>query len=256
MRIPLGFMLAAVGAWAQAPRTVTLGLTSFGPTFTGRMEGLQDGQPISVDLEGDLGLAKDKAKVGFLFDYQGPRFGFMAQVGGTDYAGDKTTTRPVTLDGTTYAPGARITSHLKLTTVEGVWTLRILPMGVFWLGVDLGAEAWKVEMDATGTAVSPVPGTATAATSFTAPIPQLGLSAGSRAPGGFVEVKGFVHYLGAKGAKYTRTGLEARAYPLAWLGVRAFLESETFDVPQGSLQDDLMLKLDRKGAGFGVVVRF
>lgn len=256
MRTVLMMLLSTAATFAQAPRSVTLGLSAFGPTFTGRLEGVQDGQPISVDLEGDLGLAKDKGKMGFLFDYQGPRFGFMAQTGGTDYAGDRTTTRPVTIDGTTYAPGARVISHLKLTTVEGVWTIRILPLSVFWLGVDLGAEAWKVEMDATGTAVSPVPGTATASTTFTAPIPQIGLSAGSRAPGGFLEVKGFVHYLGAKGAKYTRTGLEARAYPLSWLGVRAFLETETFDVPQGSLQDDLMLKLDRKGAGFGVVVRF
>lgn len=220
------------------------------------MEGVQDGQPISVDLDADLGLAKDKAKVGLLFDYQGPRFGFLAQTGGTDYAGDKITTRTVTIDGTTYSAGTRITSHLNLKTLEGVWTIRIIPLSVFWVGVDLGVESWKLEMDATGTVAPPGSGTSTASTSFTAPIPQLGLSAGSRVPGGLFEIKGYYHYLGAKGAKYTRSGLDARFYPIPHLGVRAFYETETFDVPQGSLQDDLMLNLDRKGAGFGVVVRF
>jgi hypothetical protein len=258
MRQVLLPLLAATAAFAQMgpTRSVTLGLSSFGPTFTGRMEGVQDGQPISVDLDSDLGLAKDKAQLGFLFDYQGPRFGFLAQTGGVDYTGDKTTTRTVTIDGTTYSAGTRITSNLKLKTLEGIWTIRFVPLSVFWVGLDLGVESWKVEMDATGTVAPPGSGTATAATSFTAPIPQIGLSAGSRLPGGLFELKGYYHYLGAKGAKYTRGGLDARFYPIPHVGIRAFYETEAFDVPKGSLQDDLMLKLDRKGAGFGVVVRF
>ncbi len=258
MRHALISLLAASAAFAQMgpTRSVTLGLSSFGPTFTGQMEGVQDGQPIFVDLESDLGLAKDKAKVGFFFDYQGPRFGFMAQTGGTDYAGDKTLNRNITIDGTTYSALTRVTSHLKLKTVEGVWTIRIIPLSVFWVGVDLGLESWKLDMDVTGTALSPTPGTSSASTSVSAPIPQLGLSAGSRVPGGIFEIKGYYHYLGAKGAKYTRGGLDARFYPIPHVGIRAFYETESFDVPKGSIQDDLMLKLDRKGVGFGVVVRF
>ncbi|MBI3130810.1 MAG: hypothetical protein HYZ13_05590 [Acidobacteria bacterium] len=258
MRQALLPLLAATAAFAQMgpTRSVTMGLSSFGPTFTGKMEGMQDGQPISVDLDSDLGLAKDKAKVGFLFDYQGPRFGFMAQTGGTDYVGDKTLNRNITIDGTTYAALTRVRSHVNLKTLEGIWTIRFIPLSVFWVGVDLGVESWKLEVDATGTAISPVPGTQSASTSVTAPIPQVGLSAGSRVPGGIFEIKGYYHYLGAKGAKYTRGGLDARYFPFPFVGLRAFYETETFDVPQGSLQDDLLLKLDRKGVGFGVVVKF
>ncbi len=258
MRQALIPLLAATAAFAQMGpgRSVTLGISSFGPTFTGQIEGVQDGQPILMDLEGDLGLAKDKANLGFLFDYQGPRFGFLAQTGGTEYAGDKTITRNVTVDGTTYAAGTRVTSHLKLKTLEGIWTIRFVPLSVFWVGLDLGVESWKLDVDATGVAITPVPGTTTASASVNAPIPQIGLSAGSRIPGGLFEIKGFYHYLGAKGAKYTRGGIDARFFPIPHVGLRAFFETETFDVPKGSLQDDLKLKLDRKGAGFGLVMKF
>lgn len=264
MRSALLALLSATAAFAQlgrlpgpeAARTYTLGLQVHGPSFTGRLEGLQDGQPIAVDLEGDLGLARDRSRLGLLFDYQGPRFGFLLQSGGTDYAGDHVLTRNVTLDGTTYAAATRITSTLALRTVEGVWTIRFVPLSVAWIGVDLGLQSWKLDLEGTGTALSPVPGIRTAATSVTAPIPQLGLSAGSRLPGGLFEVKGSYRYLGRQGAKYTRTTLDARYFPLPHLGVRAFYDGESFDVPKGSLQDDLLLKLDRKGAGFGLVLRF
>jgi len=264
MRTLLLALLAATSAFAQLgrvplagpDRTFTLGLQSYGPTFTGRLEGIQDGQPLSVDLDSDLKLGKDKADLGLLLDYQGPRFGFLIQTGGTDYKGDNTLTRNVTIDGTTYGALTRITSSLKLKTLEGVWTIRIVPLSVAWVGVDLGVQSWKMDMEATGTALTPVPGTSTASTSVTAPIPQIGLSAGSKVPGGLFEIKGYYHYLGAKGAKYTRTNLDARFFPLPYLGVRAFYDNESFDVPKGSLNDDLMLKLDRKGGGFGLVVRF
>lgn len=264
MRLALLALLTTTSAFAQlgrvpvvgGDRSFTLGLQSYGPSFTGRLEGVQDGQPISVDLDGDLGLGKDKSKVGFLFDYQGPRFGFLVQSGGTDYKGDKTLTRNITIDGTTYAALTRVQSTLNLKTLEGVWTIRIVPLSIAWVGVDLGVQSWKLDLQGTGTAITPVPGTQTASTSVTAPIPQIGLSAGSKVPGGLFEIKGSYHYLGAKGAKYTRATVDARFYPLPYLGVRAFYDNETFDVPKGSLNDDLMLKLDRKGGGFGVVVRF
>ncbi len=260
----LALLTASSAAFAQlgslpvvgSDRSFTLGLQSHGPTFTGHFEGVQDGQPISVDLDSDLKLGKDKAAVGFLLDYQGPRFGFLVQTGGTDYKGDNTLTRNITIDGTTYAALTRVRSSLKMKTLEGVWTIRIVPLSIAWVGVDLGLQSWKMDLEGTGTALSPVVGTATSSTSVTAPIPQVGLSAGSRLPGGMFEIKGAYHYLGSKGAKYTRTTLDARFYPLPYLGVRAFYEGENFDVPKGSINDDLALKLDRKGAGFGVVVRF
>jgi hypothetical protein len=105
--------------------------------------------------------------------------------------------------------------------------------------------------------VPPAPLAATyASTSVSAPIPQFGLSGGTRAFDGVLESKAYIHYLGYKGAKYTLLGLDVRVFPVKWLGLRAFYEGGTFDVPQGSVKDDLEFKLERKGGGFGAVVRF
>jgi len=43
---------------------------------------------------------------------------------------------------------------------------------------------------------------------------------------------------------------------LDWLGVRVFLDSERFRVPEGSIKEDLDITLDRTGTGLGVVFRF
>jgi hypothetical protein len=50
--------------------------------------------------------------------------------------------------------------------------------------------------------------------------------------------------------------VDARYFPLRWLGIRVYLDQESLDIPKGSIQDDLELKLDRSGFGFGVVARF
>ena len=78
----------------------------------------------------------------------------------------------------------------------------------------------------------------------------------ARAAGGWLEGRSSFHFLSYKGASYRRWQGDLRYYPLPWLGLRAFLDSEHLDVPKDSLQDDLVLKVDRQGAGFGVVFRF
>ena len=249
---------AQLGAPNQAPpgvpRTWTLGGQSFGPALSGHFQGVQDGQPMDLDLERDLGLGKDKLTPGFFLDYQGPRFAFQISNGATDYRGDRIVTRTVTVDGTSYTAGTRVQSHVKLASVDATWTIKFVRETDAWLGLDLGVQAWTMDLDAVS--VPPVGSPVASRTRVTAPIPQIGLSGGSRGYNGAVEAKAYVHYLGYRSAKYTLYGADLRIYPVSWFGLRAFYEGGSFDVPKGSIQDDLEVKLDRKGVGFGAVVRF
>lgn len=262
--LPLGLFLCATAAFAQlgAPNaaptgflpTWSVGMQSYGPTLSGHFQGVQDGQPIAVDLDSDLGLGKDKTTPGFFMDYEGPRFGLQVSSGSAEYRGDRIVYRPITVGGATYTTGTRVLSHLKLATLDGIWTIKFARDTDTWLGFDLGVQAWTVDLDATSV---PAFGTPTSAsTRIKAPIPQLGLSGGSRGFNGALEAKAYIHYLGYRSAKYTLYGLDLRAFPTSWFGLRAFYEGGKFDVPRGSIQDDLDVQLDRKGVGLGAVVRF
>jgi hypothetical protein len=266
MRIlPIALLLSSTAAFAQlgAPsqpaagfqRTWTLGAQTFGPSLTGHFQGIQDGQPILLDLDGDLGLGKDKSTPGFFLDYQGPRFGFQISNGSAEYRGDRVVNRTVQLNGQSYTAGTRVQSHVKLASVDGIWTIKFVREADAWLGLDLGAQVWTLDLDATG--LPPLPLTPiSASTRVTAPIPQIGLSGGSRGFNGAVESKAYFHYLGYKQAKYTLFGVDLRVFPVRWFVLRAFYEGGSFNVPKGSVKDDLEFKLDRKGIGFGAVVRF
>jgi hypothetical protein len=262
--LPLGLLLTTTAAFAQlgappaaalAPeRSWTLGGQVYGPTLTGHFQGVQDGQPIRLDLDSDLGLGKDKVTPGFFLNYQGPRFLFQLSNGTTEYRGDRIVTQTVTLNGQNFTAGTRVQSHVKLASVDGIWTIKFTRGSDAWVGLDLGVQSWTLDMDAVSVPTSgPVQ---SASTRVTAPIPQLGLSAGGRGFGGGLEGKAYVHYLGYKQAKYTLFGADLRYFPVAWFGLRAFYEGGSFDVPKGSVKDDLEFKLDRKGAGFGGVFRF
>lgn len=262
----LPFLLALCGtaAFAQlgrspaAPpldRSFTFGLESYSPDLTGHFQGVQNGQPILLDLDADLGLTRDKTTPGVFLDYQGPRFAFQLSSGSNEYRGDRVLTRNITLNGTTYAASDRVQSYVKLANVEGTWTIKLVRGESAYLGLDLGVQSWKVDLEVHD--MPPAPATPTnESTSITAPIPQVGLSTGGRAFEGRLEAKVFIHYLGYKSAKYTRTGVDIRVFPVRWLGLRAFWDGGSFDVPKGSVKDDLELKLDRKGGGFGVVLKF
>ncbi|HJV48726.1 MAG TPA: hypothetical protein VJ549_05580 [Geothrix sp.] len=265
MRIPLlaVLCLCATSAFAQLgasnqgssgfQRTWTFGAQSYGPTLTGHFEGTQDGQPIFLDLDGDLGLSRDKTTPGLFLDYQGPRFAFQISNGSAEYRGDRTITRTVTLNGTSYTAGTRVLSHVKLASVDGVWTIKFVRDTDTWLGLDLGVQSWTLDMDASS-ADPTLP--MAASTRVTAPIPQIGLSGGSRGFNGAVESKAYFHYLGYKQAKYTLFGVDLRVFPVNWFGLRAFYEGGSFKVPKGSIKDDLDFQVDRKGVGLGAVVRF
>lgn len=240
---------------SASDRSFLVGFQSFGPDLTGHFQGVQDGQPIAVDLDADLGLGKDKTTPGVFLAYEGPRFGLQLSSGTAEYAGDKVLTRDITVNGTTYTATDRVLSHVKLASVEGTWTIKLVRNQAAFLGLDLGVQSWKLDMDVHDQPTAPQTPTS-ASTSVTAPIPQVGLSGAVKGFQDRVEARAFFHYLGYKSAKYTRSGLDLRLFPLPWLGLRIFLDNGTFDVPKGSIQDDLELKLDRKGGGFGVVVRF
>jgi hypothetical protein len=263
--LPFALLLSTTLAFAQlgAPnqsgsgfqRTWTLGAQTFGPSLTGHFQGVQDGQPIALDLDSDLGLGKDKTTPGFFLDYQGPRFGFQISSGTAEYRGNRVVNRTVTLNGVSYTAGTQVLSHVKLASTDGIWTIKFVRESDAWLGLDLGAQVWTLDMDATGTFALPATSVA-ASTRISAPIPQIGLSGGSRGFNGAVESKAYVHYLAYKKAKYTLFGVDLRVFPVRWFGLRAFYEGGSFDVPKGSVKDDLELKLDRKGIGLGAVVRF
>ena len=263
--LPIALLLSTTAAFAQlgapavpAPdlqRTWSLGGQVYGPALTGHFKGVQDGQPIALDLDSDLGLAKDKLTPGFFINYQGPRFAFQLSNGTAEYRGDRIISQTVTLNGQSFTAGTRVQSRVKLATVDGIWTIKFVRGSAAWVGLDLGVQAWTLDMDATGV-VPPATTPTTSSTRVTAPIPQIGLSGGGRGFNGGLEAKAYVHYLAYKQAKYTLLGADLRFFPVKWFGLRAFYEGGSFDVPKGSVKDDLEFKLDRKGAGFGGVFRF
>lgn len=254
--LPALLALATLPALAQAglPKW-SVGVHQFGPTLEGHMNGIQDGKPVTFDLKGDLGLDKDKITPGGFLEYQGPRFGLTLSMDTMEYKGAQRSTRTFTINGVTFQGNVDIASKMKNQTADFNWTIRVFKFEQAWIGVDLGAHSWKVDVEATGKE-QVTSQTQTASQSVTLPIPQIGASAGFHLFEGRLVAKASYHMLNRSGAKYTRTGADVRFFPLTWLGVRAYMDNQTFDVPKGSVKDDLELKLDRNGVGFGIVARW
>jgi hypothetical protein len=244
--VPLVAQIPEVGHW-------TLGVQRLGPDLSGKVFN-QNGSLVSTfDIDKDLALQKDSTSVGFMGEYEGRRFLLNISSGGQTYVGHNVLTTTVSVNGTSYATGTNLTSHIKIATADLTWVIKLVRWDHAYVGLDLGVNAWKLDVDATGVTGST---TQTASDQLSVPIPQIGASVGGHFPGGFLDVRGSYHLLKKGDAKYHRTLLEARAYPLRWLGVRVFHEDERIDVPKGSLSDDFSLNLDRQGTGFGVLFRF
>ena len=261
MRFPLAIilLLAAVPAFSQEEdrmeRHLYLDAHWFSPTLEGHYDSTSGSNPIDVDLQNDLGLAKSKTHLGFAAEYQGPRFGLELSTDQEDYAGNAVVSRNININGQTFDAATRVISTFKATNETLNWTIRYLSFTQFWLGIDLGVRALKAEIAATGqegfTGVS-----AQANYKVTLPVPQLGGSIGFNALDERLVARGFYHFLAFKGCTYTHTGADVRFFPISWLGVRAFVDAEHFKVPKGSINQDLDVGLDRTGSGVGVVVRF
>lgn len=254
--LSLGLLAALPLCSQDSGRHWYLDIHQVKPSLEGHFQGLQDGKDFSMDLKTDLALEKDKTKVGFGLEYQGPRFGLEVSRDEQDYAGSNVITKRVTINGQDWSPATRLNTSVKAITTNFNWTIRALKWPQFWVGVDLGVRAMDLDLVASG-AVLVLPGTtATVTWRKTLPVPQLGLSVGFNALDGQLVGRGFYHFLSYSGATYSHVGADLRYFPITAVGVRAFLNTESFKVPKGSAGQDADIGLDRTGSGFGVVVRF
>jgi hypothetical protein len=227
----------------------------FGPDIRGYFHDHSGSNPVDVDLQNDLGLNKDKTKVGFAVEYQGPRFGLELSRDEVDYKGDNAVSRQITIDKQTFTANTVVHSRLKAVNTTLNWTIRCLTWPQFWVGLDLGARATELEINANGadpfTNVS-----ASAHYKTTLPVPQVGPSLGFVALEGRVVGRAYYHFLAYKGCTYNHPGLDLRAFPVSWLGIRVFTDGEHFKVPKDSVKTDLEANLDRTGTGIGLVFRY
>jgi len=225
------------------------------PSLDGHYDDLSGSSPISVDLKDDLALGRQGSHPGFGLEYQGPRFGVELSRDQQDYSGRNRVSRDITIDGQTFSASTVVTSSLKATTTTFNWTIRCFTLPEFWIGLDLGGQALETEIRASGE--DPLSATTTTADyKTTFPVPQIGPSLGFVAAGGRLVGRGMYHFLAYKGCTYNNFGADLRYFPISWLGMRVFAESERFRVPKDSLKNNLDARLDRSGVGLGIVARF
>jgi len=249
-------LAAALPAFAQGvEKHWYFDVHSFGPTFEGRFQDHSGSNPVDVDLQNDLGLAKDKTKVGFGLEYQGPRFGLELARDEEDYKGAKVVSRNITINGQTFNESTLVHSSLKAVDNTLNWTIRCATWPQFWIGLDLGVRATQMEIHADGT--DPFTNiSATAHYKTTLPVPQIGPSLGFEALDNRVIARAYYHFLTYKGCTYKHPGADLRAFPVRWLGVRVFTDGEHFKVPRNSINSDVEANLDRTGTGLGIVLRY
>ena len=85
-------------------------------TLDGHYHGLQNNEPMDVDLKGDLGLAADGNKPGAGLEYQGHRFGLELAANEADFKGSQVVTKTVTINGQSFSAGAKVTSAVSPKT--------------------------------------------------------------------------------------------------------------------------------------------
>ena len=209
----------------------------------------------NFDIKKDLNLKSSKMALGLRLDYLGRRCGFSLDVGSMTFAGQNRIIRNIDIDGNKFDEGVDLTSSLKNTTIDLTGTVKIFRLDHFWLGIDYGIQAWLLDVSAHGKSLS-TGEIESAKFSQPVPIPQFGLSFGAKGLKDMLELRGKVHILAYSGAKYTLFAADARYYPLPWVGVRAFVENQVFDVPYGSIDDETEARLNNSRLGFGAVFRF
>lgn len=226
-----------------------LDLHGVAPSINGHLTGVQNGFPIDVDLKNDLGLTKDGMKPGVDLEYQGPRFDLRLSFDQENFRGSHRIDKVITVNGYRFSVGTNVTSTLKLQNSEVACTIRFFEPRPYWIGADIGIGSRSLELFATGSGTS-------ANEDFSVPIPQIGLSGGTRALDDRLLIRGHFHLMAYHGMKYQQAAVDVRYFPLKWLGVRAFVEGESLDVPKGSIKQDLEMRMDDRSAGLGIVVRF
>jgi len=262
LTIPLALPLAA----AKPAGKFTLGVYAGTPTLSGHFKengGAANDFKTNFDLEKDLGLETDGMATGLYVSYLGSRFGLSVDYLPTSYAGDKSFKGSVWVDGNELKGTGNLTSSLDTKIMDVNMTIKVIRISTFWLGVDLGAQIWNVEGKVSGLLKSddypdlpPEPQGPYSVAPITIPVPQVGLSAGFTALGNRLEARGRFSAIAYNGVSYQRVGADARFYVLPWLGVRAFFDGQSLDVPNGSVIEDMEAGLGRSIVGFGVALRF
>lgn len=234
----------------------TFGVLREAPDFSGNYAKVNgSGTDTSYDTNADLGLTKGTTGVGGLIEYEGRRFLLHLAAYSQTYNGNQVTTDNITINNTTITAGSQVVSQLKLKDYELDWTIKVWRWDRAYLGLDLGFNAWSLNVNAVGTVSGgDTSQTQTAAGSVTVPIPQIGASLGAHV--GYLDFRGYYNFLSRSGATYHRAGADVRFYPLKWLGVQANVENEGFKVPKGSIDQETTLNITKNGVGFGVVARF
>lgn len=254
--VPLALLSSLGLAADDLNRSFQFDVHRIGPSFEGHFNGSQNGSRLDIDLKNDLGIQKDVTKVGFGLEYQGPRFAIELSAEEQDYRGSNYLQRDIQIDGSTLHAGAVVDSTVKVTDYTLNWTIRALTWTSAWIGIDLGARVWGLDVTASGyeplTTVYSLP----VEEKVPMPLAQIGFSTGFNAFDQHLVVKGYYHHVPYRGASYRHVGADLRFFPIKWLGARVFTEYERLDVPMGSLTNDLDIRLDRRGTGFGIVLRF
>ena len=259
--IRVAALLLAVPLAAQAPpQKWTLGVHGGNPELTGFYKDIGS-SATSFDLVDDLNLELDKTGMGVHMEYSGSRFGFSMAYSVQDYAGQNRLDREFEIAGKKFSADMSVLSDLSHTVFDVNWTIKLLRHHNGWLGVDLGMQGWYLDVQAEGRVeanptLSNEPPSVKVNETYGVPIPHIGVSGAYQALNNRLQLGGKAHFLAYSGAKYTHFVADARYYFLPWLGVRAYFDAQSFDVPDGAIMDDVELKLDRSGLGFGLVARW
>jgi len=236
-----------------------LGLIRQTPALLGNYYKQSGSSLDSFDIARDLQLARSGAPLGLFVDVMGARFLLHVGTYNVAYRGHAVIEQAVNLDTTSYHPGALVQSEVSLRDYEVDWTTKVWWSDRAYIGVDLGVNYWVIQATAVGQGyLQSDPTTqvlSTTKASMLFPIPQIGISAGLEAFGGLT-ARGYFHIVQMKGASYQRFGVDLRYFPLKHWGLRANYEREGFKAPLGSISNNMALRLDKNGAGFGVLVRY
>lgn len=248
-------LLAVLPLGAQEVGYWQLDVHANSGTLGGHYVGTEGGQAYAVDLQNDLGLASAGLKVGLGYglEYQGHGFALELSTDALNFTGSKKITENVTVNGQTYSAGGVVTSSVKTTTSELVWTLREGTSHPGWFGFDACIRDVGVSLTAQGS-VSGV--TQSASYSGSLPLPMVGLSAGFQLDDGTVVARAYFHTMYFFGASYNVYGADLRYFPVLWGGFRAYTTVAQLKVPNGSIWSNLDIALNQNTYGVGGVLRF
>jgi hypothetical protein len=231
----------------------SLELYGYAPSLAGNYD---EPDGTAFDLKGDFGLKSNSMGIGLNVGYMGPRFGISLGFGTEDFAGQNKIDSELKIGGESFVPGTELTSSLKRATFDLNWTIKVFRYHGAYVGVNLGAQAWSLDVKAKGSHASYPEATREASENVAVPIPQVGLAFGYLGLKDRLDLRGRANFLAYSGAKYMHFGAEARYYFLPWLGARASFENHSFDAPKGSIDEDTQAKLDSGLFGFGLALRW